>query len=74
MAALLLTEVATDSRMRKQSLHVYLATLDRQKALDVVDQTILLNKLYGEGINHKLGLLLKNSLVVLLQKLSGKMT
>ena len=68
MAALLLTEAATDSRTRKQ--HLYLATLDTQKAFDVVDHTILLNKLYDEGINHKLWLIVQDAIVVLLQELS----
>ena len=36
MATLLLTEAATDSRMRK--LPLYLTTLDTQKTFDVVDQ------------------------------------
>ena len=57
MTALLLTESATDSRMRKQPL--YLATLDTQKAFDIVDHTILLNKLYDKGINHKLWLIVQ---------------
>ena len=52
MASPLLSETEADAKMRKQPF--YLATLDTQKAFDVVDHTILLNKLYEEGINEKL--------------------
>ena len=52
MASLILSEAEADAKMRKQPL--YIATLNTQKAFDVVDHTILLNKLYEEGINQKI--------------------
>ena len=52
MASLLLTGAEADAHIRKRSL--YLATLDTQKASDVIDHTILLNKLYEEGVDQNL--------------------
>ena len=67
MASLLLTEAEADAKMRKRPL--YLAT---QKAFDVVDHTILLNKLYEEGINQKLWLIVRELYTGLSAKIKWK--
>ncbi|MES9881858.1 MAG: reverse transcriptase family protein [Sedimenticola sp.] len=52
MASLLLSEAIIDSTSKKEPL--YIATLDSQKAFDVVHHTILLKKLYYQGITGRL--------------------
>ena len=70
MASLILSEAEVDARMRKSPL--YIATLDTQKAFDVVDHTILLNKLYEEGINRKLWLIVRELYSGLTAKIKWK--
>ena len=70
MASLILSEAEADKKMRKQSL--YIATLDTQKAFDVVDHTILLNKLYEEGINQKIWLIVQELYSGLTAKIKWK--
>ena len=57
MTSLILSEAEEDARMREKPL--YIATLDTQKAFDVVDHNVLLNKLYEEGLNRKLWLIVR---------------
>ena len=68
MASLLLTEA--DAKIRKWLL--YLATLNTQKALDVVDHTIFLNKLYEDGINQNLWLVIRELYTSLIVKIIWK--
>ena len=70
MASLILSEAEVDARMRKSPL--YIAKLDTQKAFDVVDHTILLNKLYEEGINRKLWLIVRELYSGLTAKIKWK--
>ena len=70
MASLILSEAEADAKMRKQPL--YIATLDTQKAFDVVDHTILLNKLYEEGINQKIWLIVRELYSGLTAKIKWK--
>ena len=70
MALLILSEAEADAKMRKQPL--YIATLDTQKAFDVVDHTILLNKLYEEGINQKIWLIVQELYSGLTAKIKWK--
>ncbi len=48
MAALLMSESITESKRENKPL--YIATLDSQKAFDVVSHEILLNRLYDSGV------------------------
>ena len=49
MASLIVSEVKAESIEQKST--VYMATLDSQKAFDVVDHSILLDKLFDKDIN-----------------------
>ena len=49
MASLLLSEAVLDSMLSNRPL--YIATLDTQKAFDVVSHPVLVVKLYEQGIN-----------------------
>ena len=68
--SLILSEAEADAKMRKQTL--FIATLDTQKAFDVVDHTILLNKLYEEGINQKIWLIIRELYSGLAAKIKWK--
>ncbi|MES9903311.1 MAG: reverse transcriptase family protein [Sedimenticola sp.] len=52
MASLLLSESVIDAKNNQEPL--YIATLDSQKAFDVVHHQILLSKLYHQGITGRL--------------------
>ena len=58
MASLLLSEAALDSRLSNRPL--YVATLDTQKAFDVVSHPVLMVKLYEQGINSHLWRLIRS--------------
>ena len=49
MLSLIISEVKAESIEQKST--VYMATLDSQKAFDVVDHSILLDKLFDKDIN-----------------------
>ncbi|MES9904544.1 MAG: reverse transcriptase family protein [Sedimenticola sp.] len=52
MASLMVSEAVIDAKNSKESL--YMATLDSQKAFDVVHHQILLAKLYHQGIDSSM--------------------
>ena len=58
MAALLISEAKAEARQNNEQL--YLATLDAQKAFDVVHHTILLNRLAELGIPRDIWLIIKD--------------
>lgn len=58
MASLLLSEAVLDSSLCHRPL--YMATLDAQKAFDVVSHPVLMVKLYQQGINSHLWRLIKS--------------
>ena len=58
MAALLISEAKAEARQNNDQL--YLATLDAQKAFDVVHHTILLDRLAESGIPHDIWLIIKD--------------
>ena len=68
--SLILSEAEANAKMRKQPL--FIATLDTQKAFDVVDHTILLNKLNEEGINQKIWLIIRELYSGLAAKIKWK--
>lgn len=58
MASLLLSEAVLDSKLCNRPL--YIATLDAQKAFDVVSHPVLMVKLYEQGINSHLWQLIRS--------------
>ncbi|MES9880886.1 MAG: reverse transcriptase family protein [Sedimenticola sp.] len=58
MASLIISEAKTEVDLNRSTL--YLATLDSQKAFDVVDHLILMDKLYYQNIQPDLWLIIKN--------------
>ena len=58
MAALLVSEAKAEARQNTEPL--FLATLDTQKAFDVVHHTILLDKLLDKGIQKDIWLIIKD--------------
>ena len=58
MAALLVSEANVEALQNNELL--FLATLDTQKAFDVVHHTILLDKLLDKGIQEDIWLIIKN--------------
>ena len=58
MAALLIIEAKAEARQNNDQL--YLATLDAQKAFNVVHHTILLDRLAESGIPHDIWLIIKD--------------
>lgn len=58
MASLLVSEAKAEARLNHESL--YFATLDSQKAFDVVHHTILLEKLSDKGIQKDIWLIIKD--------------
>ena len=58
MASLIVSEVKAESIEQKST--VYMATLDSQKAFDVVDHSILLDKLFDKDINDNAWLVIKD--------------
>ena len=58
MAALLISEAKAEARQNNEQL--YLATLDAQKAFDVVHHTILLDRLAELGIPSDVWLIIKD--------------
>ncbi|MES9903493.1 MAG: reverse transcriptase domain-containing protein [Sedimenticola sp.] len=60
MASLLISEAKAEIKNRSVPTSIYLATLDAQKAFDVVDHVILLDKLYNQSIHPDLWLIVKN--------------
>ncbi len=57
MASLIVSEAKIEADLN--GAHMYLATLDSQKAFDVVDHRILLDKLYHQNIHPDLWLIVK---------------
>ena len=58
MASLLLSEAVLDAKMCNRP--IYIATLDAQKAFDVVSHPVLMVKLYEQGINSHLWQLIRS--------------
>ena len=58
MAALLISEAKAEGCQNNDQL--YLATIDAQKAFDVVHHTILLDRLAESGIPHDIWLIIKD--------------
>ena len=66
MASLSISEASFDAKSQNKPLHV--ATLDSQKAFDVVSYQILLDKLYHTGVNLKVWSLVKGMYKILSSK------
>ena len=58
MAGLLVSEAKAESQDNK--MHIYVATLDSQKAFDVVHHAILLDKLFQTNIHDTSWLVIKD--------------
>ena len=59
MAALIITEARAEAKFNTGT-SLFLLTLDSQKALDVTNHTIMLDKLYEMSANSTLWLLIKD--------------
>ncbi len=60
MASLLVSEAKAEIMNNSVPTNIYLATLDAQKAFDVVDHVVLLDKLYSQNIHPDIWLIVKN--------------
>ena len=58
MASLLVSEAKAESSDQKNT--VFMATLDSQKAFEVINHSILLDKLFDKDINDKVWLVIKD--------------